>query len=97
MTTSDKTKTNEPLATDVRIEAERFYAVLQDGREIGVPYGWFWRLEKATEEQRKNWRFIGEGAGIHWEDIDEDISIKGILKGKPENPAKPPKKEMVAA
>ena len=85
---------SEPLATDVRIEAERFYAMLQDGREIGVPYDWFWRLEQATEEQRNNWRFIGEGAGIHWEDIDEDISIQGILKGRPDNPAKPPKNEL---
>ncbi|WP_420459583.1 DUF2442 domain-containing protein [Neolewinella sp.] len=96
MNTSEKTN-NEPLATDVRIEAERFYAVLEDGREIGVPYDWFWRLAKATEEQRGNWRFIGKGAGIHWEDIDEDISIKGILKGKPENPARPPKRELVTA
>ncbi len=78
-------------ATDVRIEENMFYAILVDGREIGVPYNWFWRLDEASDQERKNWRFIGQGEGIHWEDIDEDISIAGMLKGKPENPAKRPK------
>lgn len=93
MSTSDF---DEIRATDVRIEEQLFYAILEDGREIGVPYNWFWRLEEATQEQRKNWRFIGKGFGIHWEDIDEDISIAGILKGKPQNPAKRPKSTATA-
>ncbi len=72
---------------NVRIEPQRFYVHLEDGREIGVPYDWYWRLAQATLEQLKNWRFIGGGFGIHWEDIDEDISIAGILKGnKDPNP-----------
>lgn len=72
---------NVPLAIDIRIEKDLFYVVLEDGREIGVPYNWYWRLANATMEQRQNWRFISDGVGIHWEDIDEDISIAGILKG----------------
>ena len=87
MNTSD----NNPIKViDVRIAENLFYAILEDGREIGVPYDWFWRLEQASEEQRNNWSFIGGGRGIHWEDVDEDISIVGILKGKPENPARAP-------
>ncbi|MCB0629948.1 MAG: DUF2442 domain-containing protein [Saprospiraceae bacterium] len=78
-------------ATSVRIEKEMFYVLLEDGREVGVPYHWFWRLAEATDEQRKHWRFISGGYGIHWEEkeIDEDISIAGILKGnKNPNPLK---------
>lgn len=91
MNTSEN-NTSKPQATAVRIEAARFYVSLADGREIGVPYTWFWRLEEATETQRNSWRFIGDGEGIHWEDIDEDISVQGILKGKPENPARRPRR-----
>lgn len=79
----------EARAIDVRIEQDKFYVQLEDGREIGVPYNWFWRLNQATEAERKDWRFISDGYGIHWEDIDEDISIAGILKGN-KNP-EPPK------
>ena len=75
-------------AIDVRIESERFYVVLEDGREIGVPYKWYWRLSNATLAELKVWRFIGGGYGIHWEELDEDISIAGILKGK-KNPTPP--------
>ncbi|MCP3928241.1 MAG: DUF2442 domain-containing protein [Bacteroidetes bacterium] len=76
-------------AIGVRIEKDMFYAQLEDGREIGVPYTWFWRLAGATDEQRRKWRFISSGYGIHWEEIDEDISIAGIIKGS-KNP-NPPK------
>ncbi len=75
-------------AIDVRIEEKMFYVKLEDGREIGVPYTWFWRLAQADPEQRKNWRFISGGYGIHWEEIDEDISIAGIVKGS-KNPEPP--------
>ncbi len=68
-------------ATEVRIERDMFYVVLEDGRQVGVPYEWFWRLDEATDAERRNWRFIGGGHGIHWEDIDEDISVAGIIKG----------------
>ncbi len=75
-------------AVDVRIGDGMFYVVLSDGREIGVPYNWFWRLEGATREALLNWRLIGTGQGIHWEELDEDISIEGLLRGKPEPPRK---------
>lgn len=74
-------KHNAPIAINIHIEEEKFYIFLEDGREIGVPYNWFWRLDQASVEERNNWRFIGNGTGIHWEDIDEDISILGILNG----------------
>ena len=51
-----------------------------DGREINVPLTWFPKLSNATTEQLNNWHFIGRGLGIHWEDLDEDISIEGLLK-----------------
>ena len=54
---------------------------LLDGREISVPLEWFPRLRDATDAQRKNWRLISKGVGIHWEDVDEDISAASLLKG----------------
>jgi hypothetical protein len=52
---------------------------LEDGRSLSVPLQWFPRLRDATPEQRNNWRLIGPGTGIHWPDIDEDISVAGLL------------------
>lgn len=52
---------------------------LEDGREIAVPILWFPRLAEATPEQRTNWRLIGRGVGIHWPDLDEDLSVAGLL------------------
>ncbi len=52
---------------------------LDDGREIAVPIDWFPKLRDATEKERNNWRLIGGGEGIHWEDIDEDILVEGLL------------------
>ena len=72
----------EIQATDVRLEKERFYVLLEDGREIGIPYEWFPRLHGADQAALANWRFIGSGSGIHWEDLDEDISVMGLLKGR---------------
>jgi hypothetical protein len=56
---------------------------LSDGRTLSVPLAWFPRLLHATSEERNHWRLIGKGEGIHWEDIDEDISIENLLAGKP--------------
>lgn len=53
---------------------------LEDGREISVPLEWFLSLRDASREQLENWRFIGKGEGIHWKDLDEDISVKGLLR-----------------
>jgi hypothetical protein len=75
-------------AKHIRLELSLFYVELEDGREIGVPYSWFWRLAGATKEQLGKWRLIGQGAGIHWEELDEDISVMGLLQGK-KNPAPP--------
>ena len=69
----------EPLATDVAFGEDTFCVTLADGRQITVPLEWFPRLRDATEQQRKQWRLIGGGVGIHWEAIDEDISVESIL------------------
>ena len=68
------------LATGVHFDTERMYVQLSDGREISVPLEWFTTLRNATDEQRNNWRLIGKGVGIHWEDLDEDISVEGLLR-----------------
>ena len=72
-----------PEALDVLLTDDTLSVDLSDGRTISVPIAWFPRLLHSTEQERNNWRFIGKGQGIHWEDIDEDISIEGLLAGKP--------------
>ena len=67
------------LATGVYFDDKLIHVRLSDGREISVPLEWFPRLHRATDEQRQQWEFIGRGVGIHWEDIDEDISVAGLL------------------
>jgi len=69
----------EPLAVDVSVTEDAIRVVLADGREVSVPLEWSVRLRNATAEQRKNWRLIGDGIGIHWEDVDEDISVVSLL------------------
>ena len=68
--------------TQVRIAAERFYVLLEDGRELGIPYDWYWRLAEPTPEKLNNWRLIGGGQAISWEDLDEDLSVLGLLEGR---------------
>lgn len=75
------TSTSEfPKAVSVRIETDKFFVILEDGREIGVPYHWFRRLANATPAQREGWRLIGKGTGIHWEAVDEDLSVSALLR-----------------
>ena len=69
----------EPLATSVTCTTDSLRVVLADGREITVPLAWFPRLQGGRDEQLKNWRLIGGGVGIHWPDLDEDISVEGLL------------------
>ncbi len=69
----------EPLATDVYFTDSALHVVLVDGREVSAPLEWFPRLRDAAEEQRKNWRLIGDGVGIHWKDVDEDIETESLL------------------
>lgn len=71
----------KPAAIDVKFEASKMFVHLSDGREIGVPLEWFPRLREASSEQLHNWRLIGRGTGIHWPDVDEDISVEGLLRG----------------
>ena len=71
-----------PKAENVRVTTDTLSVDLSDGRTISVPLEWFPRLVHATPEERDNWRLIGRGHGIHWEDIDEDISVEGLIAGK---------------
>jgi len=67
----------------VSITADTVTAQLMDGRMISVPLAWSWRLSEATSEQRAKYEIIGNGSGIRWPDIDEDISVEGMLRGIP--------------
>jgi len=73
----------EPRLHEVRITEDEIIAFLVDGRTISVPLAWSWRLSEATSEQRQNYEIIGDGLGVHWPDIDEDISVQGMLHGVP--------------
>ena len=66
-------------AQDVQVSGDALVVHLEDGRTITTPLSWFPRLRDAAPEQRARWRFIGPGTGIHWPDIDEDISIARLL------------------
>jgi hypothetical protein len=79
---------SEPLIVDVEVTDELITARLADGRTISVPLAWSWRLSNATPEQRNHFDIIGTGQGVHWPDVDEDISAIGMLTG---TPARPPK------
>ena len=72
-----------PRAEGVTVTEDTLTVDLSDGRTISVPLAWFPRLIHSTPEERNHWRLIGRGHGIHWEGIDEDISVEGLLAGKP--------------
>ncbi len=74
---------NIPDATNVLITEDTLSVELNDGRAISVPLEWYPRLVHGTPKERNNWRLIGRGEGIHWEDLDEDISVEGLLAGRP--------------
>ena len=73
---------------DIRVTDDTITASLIDGRVISVPLAWSWRLSEATSEQRAHYEIIGDGQGVHWPDIDEDISAEGMLYGIPARRAK---------
>ena len=73
----------ESRISSVEVTDEAITARLVDGRVITVPLAWSWRLSEATPVQRKNWQLIGDGHGVHWPDVDEDISAEGMLHGIP--------------
>ena len=70
----------DATAVDVSVTDYRLVVVLADGRELAAPLAWFPRLLEATAEQRRNWRLIGRGVGIHLPDIDEDLSVASLLR-----------------
>ena len=67
----------------ISISEDTLTADLSDGRTISVPLNWYPRLLHGTPEERANWRFIGKGEGIHWPDLDEDISAENLIYGQP--------------
>lgn len=67
-------------AIDVAFSNSKMIVFLEDGRELSVPLEWFSKLRTATEKQLNDWRFIGNGQGIHWEEIDEDLSVESLLE-----------------
>jgi hypothetical protein len=73
----------EPTIKEVEVTNETITAHLVDGRTISVPLAWSWRLSEATPEQRSRWELIGDGEGVRWPEIDEDISAEGMLHGIP--------------
>jgi len=73
----------EPRILSVDVTDDAIAARLADGRVISVPLEWSWRLSEATPQQRAHWEIIGDGDGVHWPDIDEDISLEGMVRGVP--------------
>ncbi len=71
-----------PLAQNVSITADTLAVDLSDGQTISVPLAWYPRLFHASPDERSNWRLIGRGEGIHWPDVEEDISVSGLLAGR---------------
>lgn len=73
-------KESEIVAVNVWFDKEMMHVQLRDKRQISIPLEWFPKLKNALPKQRKNWRLIGRGIGIHWPDLDEDISVLELLK-----------------
>jgi hypothetical protein len=73
----------EPRIQNVKVTSEAIVAYLVDGRVLSVPLVWSWRLSEATAKQRGRFELIGDGQGVHWPEIDEDISVEGMLHGVP--------------
>lgn len=72
-----------PRAQSVAVTDDSLTVDLVDGRTVSVPLPWYPRLSQATPAERDNWRLIGQGEGIHWADLDEDISVEDLLSGRP--------------
>ena len=74
---------SDPRIRKVRVTKDEIIVGLLDGRVISVPLAWSWRLSEAAAAQRGNFRLIGSGQGVHWPELDEDISVEGLLHGTP--------------
>ena|SRR5712691_10522110 len=81
-TSSTPTETTEARAQRVSVTEHSLVVDLVDGRIISVPLAWYPRLAHGTPAERSHWRLIGEGEGVHWPDLDEDISVEGLLAGR---------------
>jgi hypothetical protein len=81
--TSLAVKINISKATGLCVTDDTLTVELDDGRTISVPLAWYPRLKEASPTERDHWRLIGRGEGIHWMDIDEDISVQGLISGMP--------------
>ena len=79
---------NDPRIMTVEVTEDLIIAHLADGRTVSVPLAWSWRLSNATLAQRQHFEIIGTGQGVHWPDIDEDLSALGMLTGAPAPPPK---------
>ena len=80
--TSSALATDAATANDVKVSNDALIVGLRDGRTVSVPLKWYPRLAEGRPAERRNWEFIGPGTGIHWPDLDEDISIEGLLLGR---------------
>jgi hypothetical protein len=80
---SSAIETTRPAARDARVSDDALTVDLSDGRVISVPLAWYPRLSHGSPKERALWRLIGDGRGIHWPELDEDISIENLLEGKP--------------
>lgn len=76
-------KVSDERVLDVRFDAHSLIVDLMDGRTISAPLAWYPRLSNASAEQRAHWEKCGGGFGIHWPDLDEDLSTEGLLRGAP--------------
>jgi len=83
MLTVSRVEIDAPTAESVSVSEDTLSVDLRDGRSILVPLTWYPRLANSSAKERANWRLIGRGEGIHWEDLDEDISLLGLLEGRP--------------
>lgn len=86
-----------PLARSVWLTDDSLHVDLADGRTISVPLAWYPRLLHATLDERKSWRLIGMGRGIHWQAVDEDISVEGLLAGRASGESQTSFKKWLAA
>jgi len=81
--TSSLNEITVPAATNVAVTDDTLTVDLSDGRSISVPLAWYPRLVHASKKERKKWRLIGRGEGVHWPELDEDISVEALIAGKP--------------
>jgi hypothetical protein len=84
-------------AVSITVTEDTLSVDLSDGRTISVPVVWYPRLTYASQSEQNNWRLIGKGYGIHWEDLDEDIRVEGLLAGKPSGESQTSLKKWLAS